>query len=484
MTRLAAALVLLTLAGPAAAQAPGRLPYGGSEVFRFALYTKELQPVTANDRWAAFNDPMSSILIVLGDTARLSQYITPVQLRNFVTQGGAVLIATDSETPLFDPNGQAGWGLAFGVHVTGNHLEAANPKNGYQGVAGRPFVRPRPAGAKLFDDLPGGRVATDRPSDMSAREPNGFIMGNLAGYPDGTRRIGDGQRVDPAENYFAISRQPRNGGPGRALVVADQSVFVNGMMGFKPTGGGDYELDNGNWEFAKRTIDWLKDGRQPRTRCLFIEDGRVIDKFAVELPQTKKPPLPDIPPDKLANVLLNHSNGLLNELQEKNYFNRVLEGWLGFPRLLRMFLVVVTVLFLLAGLRWLIRGHRKLEPAATLSPAVQAALLPRGGVVRQRTAAQLQVGNLYEAARRRVRERFDVLGGRPGADGRMPALMTANDLADTPLLRQTVRWLWGVGYGETPVAVAPADWDRLNGLLERVTARAARGDWSFGQAVG
>jgi len=165
-------------------------------------------------------------------------------------------------------------------------------------------------------------------------------------------------------------------------------------------------------------------------------------------------------------------------------FNRFLERALGLPRLLRMFLTVVTILFVLACLRRLVRGYRKAEPAATLTPAARDSLLPRGGVVRQRTAAQIEVGNLYEAARRRVRERFDVLGARPGASGQMPPILTANDLPDGPLLYQSVRWLWALGYGETPLAVPAGDWDRTNVLLERVTARAARGDWSFGQETG
>jgi hypothetical protein len=104
--------------------------------------------------------------------------------------------------------------------------------------------------------------------------------------------------------------------------------------------------------------------------------------------------------------------------------------------------------------------------------------------MRQRTAAQIEVGNLYEAARRRVRSRFDILGGRPGPSGEMPPVLTANDLPDGPLLHQSIRWLWAVGYGETPVSISPGEWDRVNAILERLTARASRGDWSFGQDVG
>src|SRR5262249_16936105 len=154
-----------------------------------------------------------------------------------------------------------------------------------------------------------------------------------------------------------------------------------------------------------------------------------------------------------------------------------------FPRLVRMFLIVVTIVFILFALRWLRRGFRKAEPGATLTKNVQAGLLPRGGVLKQRTAAPFEVGNLYAAPRRRARTRFDVLRGRPASDGKMPPVLTANDLPDGPMIYQTVRWLWGIGYAETPVTVAPTEWDRVNALLERVTARAARGDWSFGQDV-
>jgi hypothetical protein len=119
----------------------------------------------------------------------------------------------------------------------------------------------------------------------------------------------------------------------------------------------------------------------------------------------------------------------------------------------------------------------------TLGPTAQAALLPRGGVLKQRTAAQIQVGNLSEGAARRVRDRFDVLGGRPGPDGRMPPVLIAADVTDALILRRTVEWLWALGYFDAPVTVPLGDWDQMNGLLERVMVRASRGDWSFGQDV-
>jgi hypothetical protein len=245
-----------------------------------------------------------------------------------------------------------------------------------------------------------------------------------------------------------------------------------------------YTFDNGNWGFANRTIEWLKGGPAgPRTTCLFVEDGRVINKFAVELPGGT-PPIPNIPPDVIVNWILNNANGIIEEKQQQDYFNQTLLGSVGLPRLLRIFAIAATVMFVLVCLRWLVRGQRKAEPAAVQTPYTRDNLLPKGGVMRQRTAAQIEVGNLYEAARRRVRERFDVLGGRPGPSGDPPPILTANDLPDGPLLHQSVRWLWVLGYGNTPIAIPAPDWDRTNILLERVTARAARGDWSFGQDAG
>ena len=133
------------------------------------------------------------------------------------------------------------------------------------------------------------------------------------------------------------------------LVLADHSVFVNGMMGFRKDNNEatGYSFDNGNWEFTNRTIDWLKGGGpEPRTRCLFIEDGNIIDKFAIEIPQPPKPPIPNLPPDVLANIILNSMNPIIEEAQERNFFNRMVESIFGVPRLLRWFFIILTVILI------------------------------------------------------------------------------------------------------------------------------------------
>ena len=140
-----------------------------------------------------------------------------------------------------------------------------------------------------------------------------------------------------------------------------------------------YKFDNGNWEFTNRTIEWLKGGGpEPRTRCLFIEDGNIIDKFAIEIPQPPKPPIPNLPPEVLANILLNSMNPIIEEAQERDFFNRMVESIFGVPRLLRWFFIILTVILIVSGVRWLMRGQRKIEPTATMTPTQQSsAVAPR-----------------------------------------------------------------------------------------------------------
>ncbi|HJZ89683.1 MAG TPA: hypothetical protein VKE40_02350 [Gemmataceae bacterium] len=498
MNRYFAPLIVALVALVPAAVGQGKIDYDGSEVFRFALDQNGLKPLTRVQQ--AMESPRISMIIAFGDTAKLNQHFSATFLWQYLQRGGAVLIATDQRTVVAGRD----WGLStFGIFVTGEPL-TADQQDGYKSLDGRPredrpFVWPRPAfpGEEpspwdLFKGVPANgdeAIATDRPSEMLVgNEPQGFRRTYLADYPDSARRVRDGNPLKPPRNHFAISvrvvdRRDQYG-PGRMIVLADHSVFVNGMSGVvkDPTQANGYYFNNGNWAFANRTIKWLQGGfEQPRTHCLFIHDGEIKDQFAVSLPGPRKQPVPDIPPEVLANILLNHSNGVINEFQEKNFFNRMIEGWLGLPRIMQLFLIAVTVLFLYSAFRWLVRTYRKVEPGTVLPPGVQERMMPRGSVLRQRNAAQLEIGNLYEAARRRVRDRFDVLGGRPGPNGQMPPLLIANDYRTPEPLRQSVRWLWAIGYGESPVAVPPAEWDQVNVTLERVTAQAARGAWSFGQ---
>ena len=419
---LACILIAVAAACPACGQQ--KIPYKGTELLRFALHRKGFRPIT-EQQWFGEIQPTGDLLIVVvGDTSNLvSKYFPKNPLRKFlglresVAHGAAVLLIASDNLNALDRGGVLGWSTQFGITITGRTIPA-DPQHLYRSTPGQPFVKPKPAFPFANENSPftlfkgvevrGPKaIATDRPSEMTIpRDLPGFIINDLAAYPDSSVHLRDQQPIAPAKNHFAVSlRTPDPDNRGRMLVLANRNVFANGMMGFTPKadGSGDYEFDNGNWAFANRTIDWLQGGsNRKRSQCLFIEDGRIVDKFAIPVPRMPKQPVPNIRPEAVANWALHRLNDVIPWAEQNNFFNRTI-GRLGLPRLMRWFLVVITVLFIYFSLRWLYRGLRRVEPTSTINKGVQAGLLPRGGVLRRRTTAQFEVGNLYEAARRRVR---------------------------------------------------------------------------------
>ena len=469
------------------------VPYAGSEYFRFILHLQKLTPLKSVAE--ADDAPEDTLIVIHGDRQENAEALnlTGPELHKFLFSGGAILIASDRP-----PRARVEtWDQTFGMMLTGDLLQA-DARDCYQELKNRPFVRPRLGAALLLQSeksphqifkgvadrgLQG--VATDLPSTMylgPIRRP-GLTVTKLAGYPPSTVRR-DGLAFDPIDCLFAIGVRT-NDDNGRMLVLADQSVFVNGMLGLSPRADrSGVDKDNGNFEFTKRAIGWLQGGgAKPRTKCLFVEDGRIIAIFAVTLPPRVAPKMPELPPDVIANILLNRANGIVDEMQDRNVPNRFIEGTFGMANILRYFLFAATFVVLMAGLRWLIRGRWKVPFAATTPAAALEPLLPRGGVLRQRQAAQYDAGNLYEATRNRVRDRFDRLGGRPDLAGGMPPVLIADDGPDARAVSFTVQRLWEVGYGRTPVTVTPADWDEINHDLEKLMRQAARGTWTFGQEV-
>src|SRR5262245_11609961 len=91
------ALLLLPAGGFAQQRSLGTMPANGSELFRFALHLKGIEPLDSPG--LAINDPQSSIIIILGNTNDLGDLFTGApgtELRQFVLTGGAILIATDT----------------------------------------------------------------------------------------------------------------------------------------------------------------------------------------------------------------------------------------------------------------------------------------------------------------------------------------------------------------------------------------------------
>ena len=460
MTRilLTALPFLLAIVGPAGAQ-DARLEYGGSEFFRFFLHKQGLKPVA--DYTAADTKPAETLIVCVGDAEWVNREIGGDRLYQFLKDGGAVLIATDAAAPA---NRLGTWENRFGVHISGNLL-TAKADECFDGLEGRPFVKPRRrpfpplfgSPFAMFDGVTADgstAIATDRPSEMRLTPANrfGLTVTQLAGYPVSAKQIDTNLALARPDDNFAVAMRV-DGGPGRLLVVADHSVFVNGQMKFTANEEtGELSYPTANIHFTNQMIAWLQGPGPPRTRCLFVDDGMVIDQFArqVQRPPGELPPIPPISPDRLANMLLSLVNAKLAHVQEEARPNAVLDRNPGPNFLRRGFLIVVTLAFL-----WLIwtrlRQATRGEDRSRWTPlASLGSLLPKGSTDARKRADLIDTGNVYEAARWRIRDRFDRLGGQATAAGDMPPLLMADQSRQAAGLEPQVRRLWLIGYGPRP----------------------------------
>src|SRR5262249_18482707 len=98
-------------------------------------------------------------------------------------------------------------------------------------------------------------------------------------------------------------------GKGRLVVLADHSVFIDIMLATK---------ENGNAAFAENCVGWLAEGRQPRDRVLFYEEGTIRTKFDV-LP-VRDVPIDLPPPEKLVPLM----DRFLADAERSDTFDRIL----------------------------------------------------------------------------------------------------------------------------------------------------------------
>ncbi len=477
------------MAWTARAQEQPPLSYVGSEYFRFFLYLNSLKPLS--NFTDAVNSPHDTVLVCVGDVRWINQESKGELFEKFVRAGGSVLIATDSQCV---GNHAESWESRFGVKISGNLL-TADPKDCSGMLEGRPFAKPRrrplfdanrDSPFVMFKDLQAAgpkAVATDLPSEMTVAplRPPGMTVTQLAGYPDTARPINAALARDDRGNNFAVSLQV-NGGSGRVLVVADHSVFVNGQMKANKNEE-TKKLDplTGNIPFTNQMIEWLKGPAKSRTRCLFMQDGVPMTEFARQgqAASNTMPPIPPIAPDRLANMLLSQADPMIAHLQDQARPNDVLNRWLGPSLIRRGFLILVSLILL-----WMIWNRvsgatRSEDRSRWASLATLGGLLPKGSTNKRKRADLIDTGNVYEAARWRVRDRFDRLGGQPTEAGHMPPFLMADQSRQSVGLEQQVRRLWNIGYGPRPVPVPIHLWDELNLDLERAIRLARKGVWCF-----
>lgn len=484
--RLAAAAVLLLPAvGTAqrAADRPPAIPADGTEMFRWLLHARGIKPVGEREAFAFAPGLLPDddlIVIVLGDPHEVWPGGQPQLFRaaTALKEGGAVLVASDTRLAL-----GAEFARGPGLEVTGYSVRGADADTMFQRNEACPFVVPwrkPPRGGPHWDVFDGLRgVATNRPSYLHLPPGLNAFLDPLAGFPPGCWRVEDRQWLNPDRAVFAAGASGpdrHNPEPYRFLVLADPSVFINEMLLQSPD----------NLEFAYRVTGYLQDGGgKKRSRCLFIQNGRVVSEFDT-LKSVMRPPPPPPNIDQLQDKIVDAGNQIVDKLQENNAHNRLLLG--NSPerqaRSLRsiasglLFLGCVWAVVTILSRLWKARQPTDIPAAPPGGLPVPPKDDPPAGVFDRRQRELLRRNNLYEPVRVAVREMFAAAGAPADAGRKMPKVVISDLVRRADTLRDALTELWKIGYGPARV-VSVQRWQVLEPLFERVRQAHAAGKWRF-----
>jgi hypothetical protein len=453
----------------------------GTDLFRALLDRKGIMPVKQKEMRNMRYDDV--IVVVIGDQ-RFTNFGRPVDFaRAAVSSGGAALVATDSSLDM-------GWSVIDGrgqASVVGAPVECTDAD---QVLAGRdpadppdaaPKPRPNcPYAVPVFFDDP--RAAPDRDSDIGkvfrglnrvATNSPGYIRSDqlsgefrfpLARFPADTFSFGARLR----NAWFAI------GGDGAGqfnnyqyLAMADHSVFINQML---------LEPGTDNLELAYRSIEFLQ-GPNQRKRCLFIENGTVVENFdglRKAFANQNPMPIPDL--GAMQEKLVDLGNAIVDDIQTRDVPNTILTRTLGLPRILWALLILGAIYATV----YLIRRWTGTRKPTDLPPPPTVAGAPTGppGVFDRRQKELLRRDNVYEPIRDLVREFFVSLGIHGDQGPRHPKLVISDMVRKPDSLRQAVRDFWKLAYGP-PQEVGLSRWRELEPYFVRLREAHADGKWRF-----
>ncbi len=377
-------LACIILAGPVHAQqkADRTIPFEGPEIFAHILHTHEIKPFISID--GAVADPMQSVIVIMGNPSIMPKIREATAgLRQFLDQGGNVLVATDY------PLTEGRWFRINGFRYT------QAEKRAYHGVTECPWLNY----AEASD--PGIRYAEDHPIF-------GFLNRGIASNCPSRVDIIDKERLGPllsfsephgAKGKFPVgvrltyvAGSPKETPPrGRALVIAGHGMFMNGML---------LQGDNDNFAFTGNAVRWLHEGADGKTsrQALFYYDGRIITDFNMNL--TPTPPMP-IPTKQMINRLL---RGLE---EERAFHEKIVRPLMG-PNPAGVVALLVGLMTLAAlgyGAKKLADGRCRFEAVA---PSMVGVPQPAGPTasIEERHQALLRKGDLGAEARHLLLEWF------------------------------------------------------------------------------
>lgn len=308
-----------------------------SQLFGAVLHEAGIRPIT---QWQSLlTDPSSKMLIVLGANDILDREWPGDQLREFLAGGGSLLLASDQKTSEH-LSGQ------IGARIAGVFFQSP-PHASYRGIAECPLLgrfQPRHA---LFRDLPANAVvATNRPSRISdwwpPVEPVAIfaVPGHNIHFP---RFVSDQQ-------VLAVAAERQSG--SRVLVIADHSIFINGMM---------QQADNDNIQFAYSAIQWLSENGK-RKEALFT-DGRLQNDFSIMHEPPRSPALPPI------EMMMPRLNDFIRKLERENVVNKAILQAVPHATILRTAALVITLAAMAAGIVRFLSSRRRFPAKVSVKSA-------------------------------------------------------------------------------------------------------------------
>jgi len=371
------------LAAPACAQQdppPPAIPFDGPDVFCYLLKSRKFTPIRSVEALKD-HDADDTLVVIFGVPG------VP-ELAAFRDGGGNVLIASDNQGAELDD-----WTVA-GKRIT-QHSAKAYRRNSECPSIGT-LEQARPAGLPQLTKP----LATNRPSFLQPAQRNDLnhplqrqgisIVARFDGTcaPAGSNAKGR-PRIDMLPYIIAYSEHDKR--LGRALLVAGQGQFANGML---------LQTDSDNFAFAVHCLDWLgksPDGRR-RTHALFVVDGRVIDSFDVSL---NPPPLPIPPLPTIALV-----NRLLQGMEQERIPLHILKSTGDVRTAVRIAIMALTLGLVCYGAKKLTEGRHYSEKGSVLLSGPYAAAPDIAPLVEQRARAQIERNALGAEARALVRTWF------------------------------------------------------------------------------
>jgi hypothetical protein len=241
-----------------------------------------------------------------------------------------------------------------------------------------------------------------------------------------------------------------------------------------------------NLELTYRVITFLQ-GRNNRTRCLFFENGQLIESFD-DLRQAaakqNQMPIPQVNLWAIQDKLTDLGNAIFDRLQSNDAHNQLVLGsnrnreaqHHSLAAIMRVFLILLTIFGCWFVLRrvWTTRKPTDIPPA----PAVAGAPSGPPGVFDRRQKELLRRNNVYEPVRDLVREFFESIGIHGEQTARHPKLVITDVVRKADSLRAAIKDFWRLAYG--PVQVLTVNrWRELEPFFERLRQAHADGKWRF-----